>query len=126
MTDLDTKNPSKPDSLYTCWTTVSTEEEGLSIANAFVGEGIAACVQLDAPIRSIYNWDGERCCSTEYRLWFKVLGKQLDQARTRIKELHPYDTPQWIETEAAKVEEKYLIWAKEASNFLRFRKPEPK
>ncbi len=51
--------------------------------------------------------------------------KPSPQARTRIKELHPYETPQWIETEAEKVDEKYLIWVKEASNFLRFRKREP-
>jgi len=125
MAQPNSEDPHKTDSLFICWTTVSTEEEGLAIANAFVGERIAACVQIDGPTTSIYNWDGERCSTTEFRLWLKILGSHLPQARTRIKELHPYETPQWIETEAEKVDEKYLIWVKEASNFLRFRKREP-
>ncbi len=120
MTDLDSENAHETDSLFTCWTTVASEEDALAIANTFVNEGIAACVQLDGPISSIYIWEGERCCTTEYRLWLKVSGGRLTQARARINELHPYDTPQWIETEAAKVDEKYLIWVKEASNFPRF------
>ncbi len=126
MTNHDSKKTPENDSLFICWTTVPSKEDGLTIANAFVNEGIAACVQLDGPISSIYTWEGKRCCATEYRLWLKVSGGRLEQARTRINELHPYDTPQWIETEATKVDEKYLIWVKEASNLHRFYKREPK
>mgnify|MGYP001160797208 FL=1 len=125
MTEPDSEDSHKTDPLFTCWTTVPTEAEGLAIANAFVSERIAACVQLDGPTTSIYNWDGERCSTTEFRLWLKILGSNLPIARTRINELHPYHTHQWIETEAVKVDEKYLIWIKEASNFLRFRNIDP-
>lgn len=112
------------DVLFICWTTLSSKEEAISFANAFVDEGIAACAQIDGPIRSIYYWDGERCCSTEYRLWLKVTASHIQRARERVNDLHPYDTPQWIETEAAEVDEKYLKWVKEASNLRGFQKPE--
>jgi periplasmic divalent cation tolerance protein len=96
-----------------------------TIANALVDEGLAACVQIDGPIESLYIWEGKRCQSTEYRLWIKVLETHLSAARERVKSLHSYETPQWIEVEAIKVDEKYLNWAKEASNLRGFQKPEP-
>jgi len=126
MADPDSSNSPESDSLFTCWTTVSSEEEALSIANALVLDGIAACVQIDGPIMSIYQWEGERCCSPEYRLWLKIVAAQLPMARKRVAELHPYDTPQWIENEAAQVDEKYLNWAREASNLRGFQNREPK
>tara|TARA_B100000963_G_scaffold340887_1_gene340005 strand:- start:628 stop:1008 length:381 start_codon:yes stop_codon:yes gene_type:complete len=125
MTEPDSEDSHKTDPLFTCWTTVSTEAEGLAIANAFVNERIAACVQLDGPTTSIYNWDGERCSTTEFRLWLKILGSNLPIARTRINELHPYHTHQWIETEAVKVDEKYLIWIKKASTVRLLGKKDP-
>ncbi len=126
MANSDSSKPFDESSLFVCWTTVSTEKEALSIANAFVTEGIAACVQIDGPVSAVYVWEDERCCSPEYRLWLKILAPRLEKARVRIKELHPYDTPQWIEVKAEHADEKYLIWAQEASNLRGFQIREPK
>ncbi len=90
-----------------------------------VDEGIAACVQIDGPIHSVYKWEGKRCASSEYRLWIKVLESQLEATRERVQKLHPYDIPQWIEIEAAKVDEKYLKWVQDASNLRGFQNLEP-
>ena len=118
--------PTPPrEKLRICWTTVENEHDAQTIANALVDEGLAACVQIDGPIESLYIWEGKRCQSTEYRLWIKVLETHLSAARERVKSLHSYETPQWIEVEAIKVDEKYLNWAKEASNLRGFQKPEP-
>ncbi|MBT5167138.1 MAG: divalent-cation tolerance protein CutA [Opitutales bacterium] len=120
------KRPTTPTAnLFVCWTTVESEDDARSIANALIDERIAACVQIDGPIESIYNWEGKRCSSTEYRLSIKVLEDQLEATRKRVQNLHSYDTPQWIEVEVAKVKEKYLIWVQEASNFRCFHQKEP-
>jgi len=39
--------------------TCGSEEEALKIANVLVEEHLAACVNLVAPIRSIYRWEGK-------------------------------------------------------------------
>ena len=119
-------SPTSPTAkLFVCWTTVETESDARSIANALIDENIAACVQIDGPIQSIYNWEGKRCSSTEYRLWIKVFEYRLETAWKRVQSLHSYDTPQWIEVEVAKVDEKYLNWVEEASNLRGFHQKEP-
>ncbi len=125
MSESEIDHPARENVLFTCWTTVSSEAEARKIADALVSEGIAACVQIDGPIQSVYSWNDQICSSTELRLWIKILASRLEQAQKRVFELHSYDTPQWIELEASKVEEKYLKWAKEASNFRGFQKSEP-
>jgi len=90
-----------------------------------IDERLAACSQWEGPVNSVYNWEGKRCESKEYRLWIKALSTRLTAVRKRCLELHPYETPQWIEVEAAKVDEKYLKWAGEASNLRGFQTPEP-
>ncbi len=125
MDDIESA-PNLPEgALFTCWTTAPNEETARSIAKAFVDLRIAACAQIDGPLTSIYVWEGKRCESREYRLWLKIVDSRIDAARECIRELHPYDTPQWIENEATKVDEKYLKWAKDASNLRGFQKPEP-
>jgi uncharacterized protein involved in tolerance to divalent cations len=39
--------------------TCGSEEEALKIANALVEDHLAACVNLVAPIRSVYRWEGK-------------------------------------------------------------------
>lgn len=111
--------------LFVCWTTFDSPEKARIFGQELVNRGIAACVQLDSPIESIYQWKDECCISQEYRLWLKVLGSNLPEARKCLNKLHPYTTPQWIECRAEEVEEKYLKWAKDASNFHAFQNQEP-
>lgn len=125
MTDPQHSQPASDATLYTCWTTVPTESDAQRIAQALVDEQIAACVQIDSPIQSVYLWEGERQSSEEYRLWIKTLAPLKTAARERVRALHPYDTPQWIEIRSAEVDEKYLKWAKEASNLRGFPNSEP-
>ena len=111
---------SDPSKLYVCWTTVSTREQGESVARVLVDQQIAACVQIDGPISSFYRWDGEVQNDQEFRLWIKCVGEALPDAEKLTREHHPYDTPQWVCVEADKVEEKYLKWAKDVSNLRGF------
>lgn len=111
--------------LYICWTTFDSANAARVFGKEVVTRGIAACVQLDGAIESIYQWEGKCCQTKEYRLWLKILEPCLPEARKLLEELHPYDTPQWIECRAEEVEEKYLKWAKDASNFHGFQNQEP-
>ena len=94
------------------WTTVAKREDADRIATEAVGAGLAACVQVEGPVRSVYRWEGRLENAEEFRLMFKCLPGQLASLERHVLERHPYDTPEWIAIEADAVGEKYLSWAR--------------
>lgn len=93
------------------WTTAPSAESAQSIAQAIIENHLAACVQIDGPIRSIYRWDGKIDSTNEFRLTIKLLESQSAALETFVKGHHPYATPEWITVRAEHVGEKYLSWA---------------
>lgn len=107
--------------LAICWTTTSTLEQAQQLAHAAIEARLAACVQIDAPIESVYPWEGKVERDSERRLWLKTPAPLEPQLKDLIFQRHPYDTPQWVAVTADKVDEKYLKWAQESSNLRGFR-----
>ena len=108
------------DKLYICWTTTSNQQEAERIATLVIEKQLAACAQIDGPIRSFYRWEGKVQTEAEFRITFKTLEPQLEALEKCVKTAHSYETPQWICLKANKVSEKYLKWTKEASSFSAF------
>lgn len=125
MAKSNPSSSSESASLFICWTTFESADEAKAFGKELIAKGIAACVQLDAPIESIYQWEGKCCQAQEFRLWLKILEPCLPEAKKLLADLHPYDTPQWIACRAEEVEEKYLKWAKDASTLNGFPNQEP-
>lgn len=93
------------------FTTVATEADAQRLADAAVSARLAVCVQIDAPIRSTYRWQGQLEHATEFRLTFKCLPARLPALEQHVLAHHPYDTPEWVVVRAERVGEKYLSWA---------------
>ena len=108
------------DSVTICWTTVATREDAERLAKLAVERKLAACAQIDAPITSVYQWQGRIEQEQEFRLWLKTPSPLVDQLESLVLENHPYDTPQWVGIKAGKVSEMYLKWAYEVSNLRGF------
>lgn len=102
--------------LLVAWTTVSTQSDADALATSAVELGLAACVQIDAPMASIYRWAGKMERAEEFRLTFKFLPAQLAGLEKHVRERHPYETPEWIVVPAISVGEKYLSWARANSS----------
>lgn len=98
-------------SLLIGWTTVNAEKAAEILARGMIEQGLAVCVQIDGPIRSIYKWDGAVQSGHEWRLMVKFSAMQSDRINTFIKENHPYDVPEWIVVQADQVAPDYLKWA---------------
>ncbi len=98
--------------LMIAWTTVATRADAERLAFGAVTAGLAACVQIEGPVRSIYRWEEKLESAEEYRLCFKCLPGQLPGLENQVLATHPYGTPQWVAVEAAAVGEKYLSWAR--------------
>ena len=124
MANSDSRATREDASRFVCWTTFDSAEEARDFGEELVAKGSGACAQLDSPIEAIYQWEGKGYQSQEFRLWLKILEPCLPAAREHLAEVHPHDTPQWIECRAEEVEEKYLKWAKDASSFHGFQNQE--
>ena len=91
-------------------TTTATEEEAKSIAKTLTEQKLAACVQIDGPIKSIYHWKGKVQEDTEWRLQIKTLETFFDKIETCINDIHSYETPEIIGTHLPHISKAYLNW----------------
>ena len=93
-------------------TTTSNEEEAKKIAKILIQDKLAACVQLK-DIESLYNWDDKLCCERETLLSIKTKKELFSKVKSKILELHSYDTPEIIELDISNISENYLKFIKE-------------
>ena len=92
--------------LTTCPDAVSAER----IARALVEEGLAACVNILPPMRSIYRWKGKIGDATEQLLVIKSTVARFPAIRDRLRTLHPYELPEIIAVPIADGLPEYLAW----------------
>lgn len=90
-------------------TTIGSSEAGKQLAVKLVESKLAACVQIDGPIESVYRWQGQLCVDTEFRLTCKTLPACIDKAILFVKQIHSYETPE-ILIEQADVSTDYFQW----------------
>ena len=93
------------------WTTVETREQAETLARGLIEARLAACVQVDGPITSVYRWDNRVQTATEHRLTVKFLAHRQVELEAWLISRHPYETPEWMVLRADRVSEKYLSWA---------------
>jgi periplasmic divalent cation tolerance protein len=64
------------------------------LARLIISERLAACVQVSAPVSSIYWWEGETREDAEVQVWCKTDASVVDALMARIHDLHPYQVPE--------------------------------
>lgn len=93
--------------------TAPSEEEAVKIATALVDEKLAACVNIVPGVRSIYRWEGTVCDEREVLLMVKTKSSIFEKLKDRVRNLHPYTTPEIIATPVTAGLEGYLKWVDE-------------
>ncbi len=93
--------------------TCGSEEEALKIANALVGDRLAACVNLLSPLRSIYRWEGKIWDEKEWLLIIKTHERRYVELEKRVKGLHSYAVPEIIGLPIVEGSSPYLHWLEE-------------
>lgn len=97
-------------SYITVLTTTDTPERAEEIARAVVEARVAACAQVDGPIRSVYWWEGAVQVEQEWRVTFKAPSGRYAAIEAAIKAAHTYDTPEIIATPITEGSPEYLAW----------------
>ena len=80
------------------------------IADALVGERLAACVNILGSVRSVYRWQGQVERADEVALIAKTTTKLFDSLAVRVRALHSYDTPAIVAWPIVAGDAAYLDW----------------
>jgi periplasmic divalent cation tolerance protein len=96
-------------------TTVPSDALGEEIAAALIADRLAACVNIGAPMTSIYRWKDKVERETERQLVIKTTSEQVKAVQQRIKELHSYELPEFLVVDVSGGSDEYLGWIKSES-----------
>jgi periplasmic divalent cation tolerance protein len=91
-------------------TTLPADADGPAFARALVDARLAACVNLLSPMESIYRWEGEIEAETERQVVIKTSRDRVAPLWDRVRELHPYDVPEFLVVPIVDGNEAYLRW----------------
>jgi len=80
-------------SVVTVYAVFADPAEAQRIGMTIVEEKLAACVNILAPCRSIYRWEGAIETATETPALFKTTMDKADALIARVKEMHSYSVP---------------------------------
>jgi periplasmic divalent cation tolerance protein len=82
------------------------------LAEALVGERLAACVNLVAPVTSVYRWEGAIERGAEVLAVIKTTADRVDALAARLRELHPYQVPELVVIPVERGLPAYLDWVR--------------
>ncbi|MGN6156442.1 MAG: divalent-cation tolerance protein CutA [Sphingomicrobium sp.] len=92
----------------------ASAEEAERIGRIVIEEKLAACINILAPCRSIYRWQGSIESAEEVPAILKTHGWQGDALIERIAALHSYDTPCIAVWPIEKLLRRYADWVEES------------
>lgn len=75
------------------YTTFGNAADAERVGRELVTARLAACVNIGAPMRSIYEWQGELEENPEIPVLIKSTMPRREALIARLVDLHPYDTP---------------------------------
>jgi periplasmic divalent cation tolerance protein len=101
-----------PDTVLLCYCSCPDAASAAGIAEALVGERLAACVNRLSGISSTYRWQGAVTTEREELLMIKTTAGCFEALRTRLLQLHPHELPELIAVPVEQGHEAYLEWVR--------------
>lgn len=88
---------------------------GEAIAQALIGEGHAACVNIIGAL-SLFRWEGTLSREEEDLMVIKTEAEKVPTLMKRVKELHTYQVPEMVVIPLSGGYEPYLQWLHQEVN----------
>lgn len=90
--------------------------EARRIARALVEARLAACVNIvEAPVESIYRWNGKVERAREFLLIVKSSRKRFAALEAQVRQMHSYDVPEIVAVPIERGSRAYLAWLDEST-----------
>ena len=104
---------SNANNVLLCYCTCPNAASAQHLADALIGESLAACVNRIPGIHSTYRWKGDVTTDTEELLLIKTTASAFEKVSQKILEVHSYDLPECIQIAIEAGSAEYLKWIAE-------------
>ena len=91
-------------------TTVGSTFDPAPLATQLVEKRLAACVNVIPQIHSVYRWQGKIENDSEQLLLIKTVAERLDELKSALFSMHPYEVPEFVVLTIDRIEEPYRAW----------------
>jgi len=96
-------------------TTIGADADATALARTLVEERLAACVNVLPPMTSFYRWKGAVEQDREQQLVIKTTAEQLSALESRVRQLHPYELPEFLVLQTSDASSAaYRAWVEES------------
>lgn len=85
------------------------------IGHSLVADGLAACVNIGAPLLSIYRWKDAIETTQEIPVWIKTTAARQQAVVDALAAIHPYEIPEILIVPVVGGMVSYLKWVREHS-----------
>jgi len=96
-------------------TTLPADADAAAFARTLVEGRLAACVNLLPVMESIYRWNGAVEHEHERQIVIKTSKDRTEPLWRRVRELHPYDVPEFVVLPIVDGNDAYLRWIGEST-----------
>jgi periplasmic divalent cation tolerance protein len=96
-------------------TTLPGDADAGTFAQTLVEEHLAACVNLLPAMESVFRWEGRVDRDVERQIVIKTARARVTALWERVRDLHPYDVPEFIVLPIVDGNAAYLQWVGEST-----------
>ena len=97
-------------------TTLPADADAGEFGRTLVNERLAACVNLLPVMESIYRWEGRVEFEAERQLIIKTTADRVSDLWDRVRELHPYEVPEFVVIPIVDGNDAYLKWIRDSTS----------
>ena len=91
-------------------TTLPAENNAAQFARTLVEERLAACVTIHPQLQSVYRWREDIEEVREQQLVLKTARDRVEALWQRVRQLHPYEVPEFLVMPIIDGNAAYLKW----------------
>lgn len=86
------------------------KEVALRLADSAIANRLAACANIQGPLISIYEWEGEIERAEEWVVWFKTTQSCWPALEAHIAGGHPYEVPAILSIPCENAHQPFAEW----------------
>ncbi len=91
-------------------TTIDNPDAARALAHALVERRLAACVSIVERVHSVYRWQDAVETADEWLLLIKTVAGHVEALEAALRELHPYQIPEFVVLPIETSTPEYLRW----------------
>jgi periplasmic divalent cation tolerance protein len=94
------------------YTTMPDPDAARALGLSLVHERLAACVNVHAPMSSVYRWEGKVEIAPEVPVFIKTRAALVEDVIAFARKKHPYTVPCFLVLPIVSGNDDYLAWAR--------------